>query len=260
MVRRVGRWKVEVNIMGNELTRITGAELDRQWRSMNAALERLGRVEARGREIETRGAARVIVGVDLTASREWCLREARRAMAAMFDALAALGSIAVKLAYFRGEDCKAGPWQNDAGAVCRSMLSLSCRSGATQIGRILRLAGNEPGPVSAVVYIGDTAEEDADELAALAHRLGQKRIPVYAFHERGRDGEWCAREIFEAIAAASGGAYCPFGGQSADALRELLTGVAAYSAAGVEGVKRVGLPVTVEGQQLRARLMLPAGK
>ncbi len=244
--------------MGNELTRITGAELDKQWRSMNAALERLGRIEAKG--IETRGAARVIVGLDLTASREWCLREARRAMAAMFDALAALGSIAIKLAYFRGEECKAGPWQNDAGAVCRSMLSLSCRSGATQIGRILRLAGNEPGPVSAVVYIGDTAEEDADELAALARRLGKKHIPVFVFHECGRHGEWSAQEIFEAIAEQSGGAYCPFGAESADALRELVSTVAAFSAAGTEGVRRIGQAVTVEGQQLRARLLLPAGK
>jgi hypothetical protein len=244
--------------MGNELTRISGAELDKQWRLMNAALERLGRFE--GREIETRGAARVIVGLDQTASREWSLRAARRAMAAMFDALAAFGSIAIKLAYFRGEECKAGPWQNDAGAVCRSMLALSCKAGCTQIGRILRMAESEPGPVSAVVYIGDTAEEDGDELAALAHRLGEKQIPVYVFHERGRDGEWSAQETFEAIAAASGGAYCPFGGQSADALRELLSTVAAFATAGGEGVKKLGLPVTVEGRQLQARLLLPAGE
>jgi len=246
--------------MGNELTRISGAELEKQWRTMNVALERLGQVEAKRSLKETRGAARVIVGVDLTASREWCLREARRAMAGMFDALAALGSIAVKLAYFRGEDCKAGPWQNDARAVCRSMLALSCKAGGTQIGRILRLAGNEPGPVSAVVYIGDTCEEDGDELAALAHRLGQKHIPVYVFHERGRFGEWFAQEIFEAIAAASGGVYCPFGAQSGEALRELLAGVAAFAAGGCDGVKKLGLPVTIEGRQLQARLLLPAGK
>lgn len=31
MVRGVGWWKVEVKIMSNELARITGAELDKQW-------------------------------------------------------------------------------------------------------------------------------------------------------------------------------------------------------------------------------------
>lgn len=184
------------------------------------------------------------------------MREARRATAATFDALASFGAVAVKLAYFRSRDCKAGPWQTDAGAVCRSMLSLSCRTGYTQIGRILRLAESEREPVSGVVYIGDTVEEDGDELAAIAHRLGEKRIPVFVFHERGRDGEWSAQEIFEAITEESGGAYCPFGAESADALRELLSTVAAFSAAGTEGVKRIGKPVTPEARQLKGRLLL----
>jgi len=246
--------------MSHELTRVTAAEIEKQWQSMNAALERLGQVETKGRGIETRGAARLLFGIDLTASREWSLKAARQATAAMFDAVAALGPVSVRLAWFRGDECKAGPWRNDAGAVCRSLLSLGCKTGYTQIGRILRMAADEPGPVSAVVLIGDTCEEDGDELAALAHRLGEKRIPVFAFHEQGRTGDWSAREIFEAIAAASAGAYCPFGAESGEAMRELLAGVAAYSVAGAEGVKRMGQPVTVEGQELRARLLLPAGK
>jgi hypothetical protein len=244
--------------MGNELTRVTRAELEKQWRTMNAALERLGQVEARGRGIETRRGARLLFGIDLTASREWALDGARRATAAMFDAVAALGPVAVKLAYFRAHEFKAGPWQNDAGAVCRSMLSLGCITGYTQIGEILRLAESEAEPVSAVIFIGDTCEEDGEELAALARRLRRKRIPVYVFHERDRDGKLDAREILEAIAKASGGVYCPFGAESAAALRELLSTVAAFSAAGAEGVKRVGLPVTLEGQELQKRLLLAA--
>jgi hypothetical protein len=244
--------------VGNELTRITGAELEKRWRSMNAALERLGSVEGRGGRMETQP-ARLLFGIDLTASREWSLAAARRATAAMFDAVAALDPVAVKLAYFRGEECKAGPWRDDPGAVCRSMLSLSCKAGATMIGDILRMAESEAGPL-AVVLIGDTCEEEADEMVTLGRRLGRKRIPVYVFHERHSGGLFFAREILEAIANESGGVYCPFGAGSGEALRELLAGVAAYSAAGVEGVKRCGLPVTVEGQQLRARLLLPAGK
>jgi hypothetical protein len=244
--------------MGNELARVTAAEIEKQWRAMNAALERLGKVEARGEKMGTQP-ARLLFGIDLTASREWSLAAARRATAAMFDAVAALGPVAVKLAYFRGEECKAGPWRDDPGAVCRSMLALSCKAGGTMIGDILRMAENEPGPL-AVVLIGDTCEEEADELVTLARRLGRKRIPVYVFHERSSGGLFMAREILEAIADESGGVYCPFGAGSAEAVRELLAGVAAFSAAGVEGVKRVGLPVTVEGQELRARLLLPAGK
>jgi len=243
--------------MGNELTRITRTEIEKQWRAMNAALERLGVAEARKPSIETRVGARLLFSLDLTASREWCLREARRATAAMFDAVISLGPVAVKLAYFRGTECKAGRWRRDADSVCRSLLSLSCKTGHTQIGRILRMADNEAGPLS-VVLIGDACEEDGDELAAIADRLGRKGVRVYVFHECGRGGEWAAREIFEAIASASGGVYCPFGAGSAQALRELLSAVAAFGAAGAEGITRIGKPVTVEARQLHARLLLPA--
>ena len=245
--------------MNNELTRISGAELEKKWQDMNAALERLGQAEVKGRVRETRGAA-LLFGIDLTASRERSLKEARIATAAMFDAVAAVGPVSVKLVWWRAGEVEAEPWRNDAGAVCRSLLSLSCKAGGTRIGEVLRMAESERGPVSAVVLVVDTCEEYDEGLAAIAARLGRKRIPVFVFHEGKGDLGFMERGTLEAIANASGGVYCPFDAGSGEALRELLSTVAAFSAAGCEGVKRVGLPVTVEGQELRARLLLPAGK
>ena len=103
------------------------------------------------------------------------------------------------------------------------------------------------------------ARNKADELAALACRLGEKHIPVFVFHEAG-----VRRLVGAGNLRSDSGAerrrLLPLRCGSGEALRELLSTVAAYSAAGLEGVKRVGLPVTIEGQQLRARLLLPAGK
>ena len=70
---------------------------------------------------------RLIVALDLTGSRAESLKQARKATAAMFAAIKAVGAVAVKLAYYRGaRECKAGAWHDDAETRCRSMLSLSC--------------------------------------------------------------------------------------------------------------------------------------
>jgi hypothetical protein len=238
--------------------------LDDQWRSMNAALERLGQFDARSRSLPASSkAGRLIFGLDLTASRSWSLKQARKATASMFATVATLGSVAVKLVFFRGDECKAGAWQDDADAVCRAMLNLSTATGTTKIGRILRLAADEQGPVSGVVYIGDHCEEDADELADLAGQLGEKHIPVFVFHECADDDDrWRgAKPVFRAIAAESGGAYCPFGTESVEALREMLSTVAAFSAAGDRGLRQLGQATTPEARQLQKRLLLgPAAR
>ena len=105
--------------------------LDAEWNRMNAALERLGQVEALQVVEPVRRCGRLLVALDLTASRGWSLRQARKATAAMFEAIAAVGSVAVRLAYFRGHDARrghgrmmrlpcAGPcWGSPAGWVIR---------------------------------------------------------------------------------------------------------------------------------------------
>jgi hypothetical protein len=251
--------------MSKELEQWRAGAVSRDARKIDAALERLGVGEIqtglpRG-NCGARKTGRLVVALDLTGSREWGLKAARKATAAMFQAIAALGSVAVKLVYFRGREIKAGLWQEDAEAVCRSMLTLSTAWGNTKIGRVLELVADEPGPVSAMVYVGDHSEEDGNELVKLAQRLGAKRIPVFVFQEISDDDDrWIkAKPVFEAIASASGGHYCPFNSGAADALQEMLSTVAAFSAAGSEGLKQVVQPLTVEARRLQGRLlMLPA--
>jgi hypothetical protein len=238
--------------------------LEDEWKSMNAALAKVGPIQnAKPRPFRRTG--RLIIALDLTSSRETSLRQARIATAAMFEVLQSIGAggLAVKLVYYRGQECKASGWERDAGVLRRAMEKLSCKAGYTQIGRVLNLALDEKEPVSGVVFVGDSCEEDADELVDLAADLGDKNTPVFVFHDfNGRDIEAAraAAPIFEDIAEASSGAYCPFGVTSAGALREVLASVAVFSAAGAEGVKQIEQATTPEARHLQARLMLGPGK
>ena len=232
--------------------------LNDEWRLMNAALERLGQVEAREQTPARRG-GRLIFGLDLTGSREASLRQARIATAAMFDTIKAVGAVAVKLIYYRGtNECRAGEWHDDPGVVSAAMLRLSCRSGYTQIRKVLRRALNETEPLSGVVFIGDHCEEDGWDMDDLAVKLGQKGIPIFVFHECSDHDTHSleARSIFQHMAKVSGGVYTEFKPDSGAILRELLATVAAFSAAGHEGLKQVGQPLTPEARQLRGSLLL----
>ena len=163
------------------------------------------------------------------------------------DRIKAVGAVAVKLAYYRGDhECRAGAWHKDADTVTGAMLSLCCKAGYTQIARMLKLALAEKEKLSGVVFIGDHCEDDEPELLHLAATLGKRSIPLFIFHEivdhdsRALD----ARPVFERMAKLSGGVYAEFKPDSGAVLRELLSTVAAFSAAGHEGVKQVAEPVT----------------
>ena len=253
--------------MGYDLQRWQQEEkslaLERQ--RMTEALARLAAIEVRK---ETRGAVRrsgrLAFILDLTGSRKASLRRARIATAEMFTAVKRIGSVAVRLIYFRGEDeCKSSEWESDPEIISRAMQRLSVETGETQIARALRrVLEREQEPVSGVVFIGDHCEDDPAELARLAAALGEKHIPVFVFHECA-DGDRRALEakpVFEGMAAASSGAYCGFKPDSSAELGELLSTVAAFSAGGIEGVKQVPQVTTPQARQLRTRLLLgPAG-
>jgi len=176
----------------------------------------------------------------------------------MFNTIKSLGAVAVKLVYYRGSECRAGAWHDDPGVVSAAMLRLSCKTGYTQIGKVLRFALDEKQPLSGLVLIVDHFEEDADELAGLAQKLGAKGIRIFAFHEcsdhDARSLE--ARPVFECMAELSGGLYSEFKTDSGATLRELLATVAVFSAAGHEGLKQIGQPLTPEARQLRGSLLL----
>lgn len=240
--------------MSNALDKWSKEEkaLDAERRLMNEALAQLGRVEMK------RGAGRLIFGLDLTGSREASLRHARIATAAMFDTIKAIGAVAVKLVYYRGTECKASAWHDDPAVVSRAMLDLSCRTGNTQIARVLKLALAEKEKITGVVFVGDHCEDSADELLTLGGTLGKLSIPLFIFHEIVDHDHYAlqARPIFERMAKLSGGIYTEFRPDSGAILRELLSTVAAFAAGGSEAVKQVEPAATPEARRLQARLML----
>ena len=215
-----------------------------------------------GVQVSQRRIGRLIFGLDLTASREKSLVQARVATAAMFDTIKSMGVLAVKLIYFRGRwECKAGDWHTDPAVVSRHMFGLSCANGYTQIARMLRFVLAEEQQISAVVFVGDHCEDGPRGLRKLAYALGERSIPLFVFHEcNGDDPGWIeAKPVFEDIASASGGAYVQFRPDSGAVLKELLSSVAVFSAAGAEGIERMALPTTSEARHLRGRLLLGSG-
>ncbi len=175
---------------------------------------------------------RLIFAMDATASRQPAWNMALRLQADMFAEVAAIGGLDVQLVYFRGfNECRASRWVSTPETLAQSMRAIACEGGYTQIGRVLAHARDEAErhKVDALVYVGDSMEEEIDHLAALAGELGLLRLPAFIFQE-GYDGG--AETAFREIARLTKGAYCRFDAGSADALRELLRAAAAYAAGG----------------------------
>jgi len=170
--------------------------------------------------------------MDATASREPTWDRACQIQGEMFSETEALGGLQVKMAFFRGfGEFRATGWIGNSAELVRKMTGVHCLGGHTQIGRVLEhaLAETKKQPVSAVVFVGDCMEEDADDLCAQAGELGVRKVPVFVFQE-GMDP--VARGTFQQIAKLSGGAFCQFDSSSARQLRDLLSAVAVYAAGG----------------------------
>jgi len=245
----------------NGLEKWRAGSLSNDARKIDGALERFGKIRAREQSAVRRG-GRLIFALDLTGSREASLEHARIATAAMFDALKMIGVIAVKLIYYRSTDeCRASAWHGDPEALSRMMRTLTCETGETQIARVLQAALDEKEPIDGVVFVGDHCEDNPDELLGLAARLGKRSVPLFIFHECADNDERSlkAKRVFKRMARASGGLYVEFKPDSGAVLREMLSSVAAFSAAGSEGVKQVTAARTPEARQLQARLMLGPG-
>lgn len=196
---------------------------------VDAFLDKLARapVQARGD-----GRGRLMFGMDATASRQPSWDSAARLQGEMFQVTRDLGGLDVQLAFFRGfGEFKVSKWTGDTHDLTRLMTGVGCLAGETQIGKLLKHAVNETRKrrINALVYVGDSFEEDVDALGRTAGELGLLGVPVFMFHE-GEDP--IARFGFQQIAKLSGGAYCSFGAASADTLKELLAAVAVYAAGG----------------------------
>ncbi|PPQ45155.1 hypothetical protein [Rhodopseudomonas palustris] len=182
---------------------------------------------------------RLVFALDATMSRQPTWDMACALQAEMFREAEAIGSLDIRLVYYRGfNECRASNWISSSAELARLMGKIDCRGGHTQIGRVLADARKEAiaAGVRAIVFVGDAMEEQADELCAKAGELGMLKVPVFVFQE-GVDP--VAEQTFREIARLSGGAWCRFDPGAAAQLRELLRAAAAYAAGGREALQRL---------------------
>jgi hypothetical protein len=123
----------------------------------------------------------LLFAVDMTASREPLRDLATTLTVGMFTEAARLGGINVQLCHFGGDEFHHSPWCSDAELV-NLMRTIRCKSGATQIGRVLKhvWTENQRQKVDAAVFIGDAVEETPSELYTVAMGLA---VPVFMFQE-----------------------------------------------------------------------------
>jgi hypothetical protein len=182
---------------------------------------------------------RLVFALDATMSRQPTWDMACALQADMFREAAALGSLDIRLVYYRGlSECRATGWISDSAQLARLMGKIDCQGGNTQIGKVLSEARREAvgSGVRAVVFVGDAMEEAVDQLCAKAGELGLLKVPVFMFQE-GQDA--VAEQAFREIARLTGGAWCRFDPGAAAQLRELLRAAAAYAAGGREALLRL---------------------
>src|SRR6185437_6093062 len=182
---------------------------------------------------------RLVFALDATMSRQPTWDMACALQADMFREAQALGSLDIRLVYYRGlNECRASGWISDSAQLAKLMGKIDCRGGHTQIGKVLSEARREAvaSAVRAVVFVGDAMEEPIDQLCVKAGELGLLKVPVFMFQE-GRDE--VAEPAFREIARLTGGAWCRFDPGAAAQLRELLRAAAAYAAGGREALLRL---------------------
>jgi hypothetical protein len=175
---------------------------------------------------------RLIFGMDATASRQETWDAAAQLMAEMFQA--APSGLETQLLYFRGAgECHASRWFKDAKAMTQTMTGIFCRSGLTQIRKVLLHAAKEHAKqkIGAVILVSDACEEHPNELYAAARELG---VPVFMFQEG--DDEYIA-SVYSKIAAITKGAYCKFDSGAAARLADLLRAVAAFASGGLKALE-----------------------
>lgn len=176
---------------------------------------------------------RIILAIDATASRQPSWDTAADLQSQLFECVAAIGGLDVQLVYFRGADeCVASCWVNDARSLVSIMSTIMCRSGHTQIAKVLAHSAKEhrQRPVNAVVLISDACEERPTDLYAKARDLS---VPAFFFQE---GDEPSVTRTYTEVAKLTGGAVARFDASAAQRLADLLKAVAAFATGGMEAL------------------------
>jgi hypothetical protein len=183
---------------------------------------------------------RLIFAIDATMSRQPTWDQAAEIQTEMFDVAQSIGGLAVQLVYFRGRgEFNASNWTTSASVLAERMNDVRCRSGFTQLRRVLAHAVEEARKtkVGAIVYVGDCFEENPDVTAQEAAKLALLGVPAFMFHE-GDDPT--AETMFRQIARLTKGVYARFDHGAAARLRDLLKAAAVYAAGGGLALKHYG--------------------
>lgn len=183
---------------------------------------------------------RLVFAMDATMSRQPTWDMALNLQGEMFKAIKSTGGLDVQLVYFRGlDECRASKWVSEPDALAKLMTSVKCHGGYTQIGKVLSHASKAGSAkrINALVYVGDSMEEEIDDLCARAGELALMGVPAFLFQE-GHDAR--AARAFREIARLTNGATLRFDTGAAHELRQLLAAVAAYAAGGQKALRQLG--------------------
>ncbi|HEY1613077.1 MAG TPA: hypothetical protein VGF97_05200 [Rhizomicrobium sp.] len=197
---------------------------------------------------EVRG--RLIFAVDATMSRQRTWDSASEIQRDMFDVARAIGGIGMQLVFFRGRgEFDASRWTTNPAALAERMSRVSCRSGFTQICRVLKHAADEAGRtnVRTLVLIGDSFEENPQAALDAAGALALRGVRAFLFQEGDNPD---ATAVFREIARLTGGVHARFDSTSIGRLRDLLRAAAVYAAGGLPALHRYGDGVGGEVQRL----------
>src|SRR5262252_2454208 len=146
---------------------------------------------------------RLVFALDATMSRQPTWDMACALQADMFREAASVGSLDIRLVYYRGfNECRATGWISDSAELARLMTKIDCRGGNTQIAKVLSETRREAtaSGVRALVFVGDAMEEKVDVLCARAGELGMLKVPAFMFQE---GNEIVAEQAFREIARLS---------------------------------------------------------
>src|SRR5438105_14327119 len=81
---------------------------------------------------------RLVFALDATMSRQPAWDMACTLQADMFREAASIGSLDIRLVYYRGlGECRATTWISDSTQLARLMTKIDCQGGNTQIGKVL---------------------------------------------------------------------------------------------------------------------------
>src|SRR5258708_1176598 len=98
---------------------------------------------------------RLVFALDATMSRQPTWDMACALQADMFREAAAIGSLDIRLVYYRGlNECRASNWISDTAHLAKLMSGIACQGGNPQIGKVLSEARPEalPSPIPPVAF------------------------------------------------------------------------------------------------------------